>query len=258
MRLANDSGVRHALPPMGEGHFAPALLPPLGPPLEPEEFVARLRTIGSKYHDRHRFHERMNAGSLSRQDLKTWAVNRYYYQRSIPLKDAAILSNCPDREVRRRWIKRIFDHDGAREEEGGIGAWLRLCLAVGATKDEVESEELVVAGVRFAVDAYLTLARTRPWIEAVASSLTELFAPALMARRIEAFEKHYAWVDGEGLAYFRSRVALAKADADYALPLVVHRARTREQQEACVAALATKADILWAQLDAIDLACRGA
>jgi pyrroloquinoline-quinone synthase len=228
-------------------------------PLSPEDFVAALRQVGThRYHDRHRFHERMNAGSLSRQDLKTWAVNRYYYQRSIPLKDAAILSNCPEREVRRRWIKRILDHDGREAGEGGIEAWLRLCHAVGATREEVESERLVVSGVRFAVDAYLTLARTRPWIEAVASSLTELFAPALMAKRISAFEHHYEWVDEEGLAYFRGRVSLAKADADYALPLVLERAQTREQQEACVAALRTKCEILWAQLDAIDLACTGA
>ena len=227
-------------------------------PLGPDAFVERLRSVGTRrYHDRHRFHERMNAGTLSRQDLKTWATNRYYYQRSIPLKDAAILSNCPDREVRRRWTKRIVDHDGAQAGEGGIEAWLRLCQAVGTTRDEVESEALVVPGVRFAVDAYLTLARTRPWIEAVASSLTELFAPTLMAQRIAAFEHHYEWVDEEGLAYFRSRVALAKADADYALPLVVERARTREAQERCIAALETKCDILWVQLDAIDLACTG-
>jgi pyrroloquinoline-quinone synthase len=225
--------------------------------LDAEEFVRRLRGIGTRYHDRHRFHERMNAGKLSRQDLKTWAVNRYYYQASIPRKDAAILANCPDRDVRRRWIKRILDHDGAQGVEGGIEAWLRLCDAVGATREEVRSENLVVPGVRFAVDAYLNLARTRPWIEAVASSLTELFAPALMARRIEAFERYYTWVDADGLAYFRSRVALARDDADYALPLVIERARTREQQDGCIAALATKADILWAQLDAIDLACSG-
>ncbi len=226
-------------------------------PLSPDDFPRNLREIGARYHDRHRFHERMNAGQLSKDDLKTWAINRYYYQRSIPLKDAAILSNCPDREVRRRWIKRIVDHDGTRGDEGGIEAWLRLCHAVGATREEVESERLVVPGVRFAVDAYLTLARTRPWIEAVASSLTELFAPTLMARRIEAFERHYRWVDEAGLAYFRSRVTLAKADADYALPLVLERAVTREQQDGCIAALALKADILWAQLDAIDLACKG-
>jgi pyrroloquinoline-quinone synthase len=228
-------------------------------PLEPSVFHESLCEVGTRrYHNLHPFHDRMNAGTLSRQDLKTWATNRYYYQRSIPLKDAAILSNCPDREVRRSWIKRIVDHDGSASSTGGIEAWLRLCHAVGATREEVESEKLVVPGVRFAVDAYLTLARTRPWLEAVASSLTELFAPTLMAKRIEAFEQHYPWVDPEGLAYFRSRVTLAKADSDYALSLVLGRCGSRAEQERCLAALETKCDILWAQLDAIDLACTGA
>ena len=233
-------------------------------PLEPSAFYESLCEVGKRrYHSLHPFHDRMNAGALSRRDLKTWATNRYYYQRSIPLKDAAILSNCPDREVRRNWIKRIVDHDGSASGvgepslEGGIEAWLRLCHAVGATRKDVESEKLVVPGVRFAVDAYLTLARTRPWIEAVASSLTELFAPSLMARRITAFEQHYPWVDPEGLAYFRSRVTLAKADSDYALSLVLERCTTRTEQDRCVAALETKCDILWVQLDAIDLACTG-
>ena len=227
-------------------------------PLQPPAFHASLCEVGQRrYHSLHRFHDRMNAGALSRQDLKTWATNRYYYQRCIPLKDAAILSNCPDRDVRRHWIKRIVDHDGSPAAAGGIEAWLRLCRAVGATREEVESEKLVVPGVRFAVDAYVTLARTRPWLEAVASSLTELFAPTLMAKRIAAFEQHYPWVDPEGLAYFRSRVTLAKADSDYALALVLERGTTRPEQERCIAALETKCDILWAQLDAIDLACAG-
>jgi len=228
-------------------------------PLDAPAFHESLCQVGQRrYHSLHRFHDRMNAGSLSRRDLKTWATNRYYYQRSIPLKDAAILSNCPDREVRRRWIKRIVDHDGDPFVAGGIEAWLRLCHAVGATREEVESEKLVVPGVRFAVDAYVTLARTRPWLEAVASSLTELFAPTLMAKRIAAFEQHYPWVDPEGLAYFRSRVTLAKTDSDYALALVLERCTTRVEQERCIAALETKCDILWAQLDAIDFACTGA
>jgi pyrroloquinoline-quinone synthase len=229
------------------------------PPLPPPTFHDSLCEVGQRrYHSLHRFHDRMNTGALSRQDLKTWATNRYYYQRSIPLKDAAILSNCPDREVRRHWIKRIIDHDGSSAAAGGIEAWLRLCHAVGATREEVESEKLVVPGVRFAVDAYMTLARTRPWLEAVASSLTELFAPTLMAKRIAAFEQYYPWVDPEGLAYFRSRVTLAKADSEYALALVLERCTTRTEQERCIAALETKCDILWAQLDAIDLACAGA
>jgi pyrroloquinoline-quinone synthase len=226
-------------------------------PLDGEAFLSRLRAVGTHYHDRHPLHERMNAGLLSREDLKTWAVNRYYYQRSIPLKDAAILSNMPDREVRRRWVQRIVDHDGDRPGTGGIEAWIRLCEAVGATREETESEKLVLPGVRFAVDAYLTLARTRPWIEAVASSLTELFAPALMAKRLAAFETHYKWVDPEGLAYFRSRLTQAKNDSDYALPLVLERATRRDQQEACIEALERKCDILWVQLEAIEAACRG-
>jgi pyrroloquinoline-quinone synthase len=232
--------------------------PPGPQPLDAEAFAARLRAVGSHYHDRHPFHERMNAGLLSREDLKTWAVNRYYYQRSIPLKDAAILSNIPERDVRRRWIQRIVDHDGdvSGTPAGGIEAWLRLCQAVGATRDETVSEKLVLPGVRFAVDAYLTLARTRPWIEAVASSLTELFAPALMGKRLAAFETHYKWVDAEGLAYFRSRLTQAKNDSDYALPLVMERAVTREQQEGCIEALERKCDILWVQLEAIEASCR--
>ena len=233
-----------------------ALMPPA--PLEKAEFFARLRAVGEQhYHDRHPFHARMNAGELSRDDVRLWAVNRYYYQRSIPLKDAAILSNCPDREVRRRWIERILDHDGRAAGEGGIEAWLRLCTAVGATREEADSERLVLPGVRFAVDAYVTLARARPWIEAIASSLTELFAPTLMSKRLAAFETHYTWVDREGLQYFRSRLTQAKADSDYALPLVLERAVTREQQEGCVGALERKCDILWEQLEAIDRACDG-
>jgi pyrroloquinoline-quinone synthase len=231
--------------------------PPVPQPLDAEAFATRLRAVGSHYHDRHPFHERMNAGTLSPEALKTWAVNRYYYQRSIPLKDAAILSNIPEREVRRRWVQRIVDHDGDRPGTGGIEAWLRLCQAVGATREETMSEKLVLPGVRFAVDAYLTLARTRPWIEAVASSLTELFAPALMGKRLAAFETHYKWVEPEGLAYFRARLTQAKNDSDYALPLVLERAVTREQQEGCIEALERKCDILWVQLEAIEAACRG-
>lgn len=233
----------------------------VGEPLDRDAFLARLRAVGpSRYHDRHPFHERMNAGLLSRQDLKTWAVNRYYYQRSIPLKDAAIMSNTPEREVRRRWIQRIVDHDGdvnVAGPSGGIEAWLRLCTAVGATREEVESETLVLPGVRFAVDAYLTIARTRPWLEAIASSLTELFAPALMGKRLAAFETHYPWVDSEGLAYFRARLTQAKNDSEYALALVLERAVTRDVQERCVEVLERKCDILWVQLEAIEAACKG-
>ena len=172
-----------------------------------DQFLSRLRAVGeSRYHDKHPFHRRMNAGQLSPEQVRGWVANRYYYQKNIPIKDAAIVSNCPVREVRRTWLHRISDHDGAREGQGGIEAWLRLGEATGLAAAELIDERHVLPGVRFAVDGYVTLARTRPWPVAVASSLTELFAPDLMAERIKAFEQYYRWVPDRGLEYFRSRV----------------------------------------------------
>ena len=159
----------------------------------------------------------MNDGDLSRRQLQGWVANRFYYQANIPRKDAAILANCPLPEVRRRWIQRILDHDGTADGEGGIEAWLRLGEAVGLTREEMQDERHVVPGVRFAVDAYVTFARTRPWAEAVASSLTELFAPDLMAERLAAFERRYPWIDRRGLAYFRARLTQAPRDSAHAL-----------------------------------------
>ncbi|MCI2421370.1 pyrroloquinoline-quinone synthase PqqC [Saccharopolyspora sp. K220] len=219
-----------------------------------EGFVAALRAHAQRYHDQHPFHVAMNAGLLSRRQIQGWVANRFYYQENIPRKDAAILANCPDREVRRRWIRRILDHDGAAGEEGGIEAWLRLAEAVGLTRDEVEDERHVVPGVRFAVDAYVNFARTRPWVEAVASSLTELFAPDLMAERLAAFERCYPWIDGAGLAYFRARLHQAPRDSEHALQVVTEHCRTAEQQQRAVAALSFKCDVLWSILDAIDRA----
>jgi pyrroloquinoline-quinone synthase len=167
----------------------------------------------------------MNEGRLDRREIRCWVANRFAYQAAIPRKDAAILANCPDREVRRRWIRRIHDHDGTADgeggiEAGGIEAWLRLGEAVGLRREEMEDQRHVVPGVRFAVDAYVTFARTRPWVEAVASSLTELFAPDLMAERLAAFERHYTWIDPRGLAYFRARLTQAPRDAEHALEVV--------------------------------------
>src|SRR3954462_14750657 len=156
-----------------------------------EDFIGALRAQSQRYHSRHPFHVMMNEGRLSRRQIQGWVANRFAYQAAIPRKDAAILANCPDRDVRRRWIRRIHDHDGTADGEGGIEAWLRLGEAVGLTREEVADERHVVPGVRFAVDAYLTFARTRPWVEAVASSLTELFAPDLMADRLAAFRRPY-------------------------------------------------------------------
>jgi pyrroloquinoline-quinone synthase len=217
-----------------------------------DSFVSALQAHSQRYHDSHPFHRAMNAGTLNRAQIQGWVANRYCYQEAIPRKDAAILSNCPDREVRRRWIRRITDHDGSGNEAGGIEAWLRLGEAVGLGREGVASQRQVVPGVRFAVDAYVTFARTRPWVEAVASSLTELFAPDLMAERLAAFERYYPWIDPAGLAYFRSRLTQAPRDSEHALEVVTEYCRTPEQQAAAVAALSFKCDVLWAIMDAID------
>jgi pyrroloquinoline-quinone synthase len=218
----------------------------------PDEFIAELRAQGTRYHNLHPFHQRMDSGELTREELRRWVTNRFYYQKCIPLKDAAILSNCPEVAVRREWIQRILDHDGTAEGTGGIESWLRLGEALGVSRRELESERGVLPGVRFAVDAYVNFARQKPWIEAVASSLTELFGPAAIRVRLDALERHYPWIDPAGLEYFRARLVQAPRDADYALELTVQRCRTREQQGAAVAALRFKTEVLWAQLDAIE------
>jgi pyrroloquinoline-quinone synthase len=194
----------------------------------------------------------MDAGELTRDELQRWVANRFYYQKCIPLKDAAILANCPEVAVRRQWIQRIVDHDGTEEGTGGTESWLRLGESLGVARDELLSERGVLPGVRYAVDAYVNFARTKPWIEAVASSLTELFGPSAMKVRLEAIERHYPWIDPAGLEYFRTRLVQAPRDAGYALDLTVERCTTPALQDAAVAALRFKTEVLWAQLDAID------
>ena len=226
-------------------------------PLDREAFVARLREEGEKrYHDHHDFHIRMHAGKLSRRQLQAWVENRYYYQTRIPIKDAIILSKSEDSAFRRLWMHRISDHDGKEEGQGGIAQWIRLAKGVGLDVEEVKSLRHVLPGVRFACDAYVTLVRERPLVEAVASSLTEFFAPDIMAKRIAAWEQHYAWIDGETLAYFRGRVTRAREDSREAIDYVLAQATTREAQEKCVDALIKKTEILWALLDAVDRAHR--
>jgi pyrroloquinoline-quinone synthase len=217
-----------------------------------EEFIARLRAQGARYHDQHPFHRRMDAGALTRDELRRWVANRFYYQECIPRKDAAILANCPEIDVRRAWVQRIIDHDGTAAGEGGIEAWLRLGEALGVARAELLSERQVLPAVRYAVDAYVDFARRKPWIESVASSLTELFGPAAIRVRLEALERHYPWIDPAGLEYFRARLVQAPRDAQYALDVCVERCRTRPQQDAAVAALRFKTEVLWAQLDAIE------
>ena len=224
-------------------------------PWSREEFIARLREEGARrYHDHHPFHVAMHAGTLSREQLRAWVQNRYYYQTRIPIKDAIILSKSEDPAFRRAWIRRITDHDGPRDGEGGLELWLRLAEGVGLDRAEVQSCPSVLPGVRFACDAYVTLVRERSLVDAVASSLTEFFAPDLMSKRIEAWEQHYPWVDRDALAYFRSRVPRARQDSAEAVEFVVQHAVGRELQERCVQALVDKTQILWHLLDCVALA----
>jgi pyrroloquinoline-quinone synthase len=228
-------------------------------PWSANEFIARLRAEGvRRYHDQHPFHQRMHAGALSRQELQTWTLNRYYYQTRIPIKDAVIVSNSEDPTFRRAWIRRIHDHDGESPEDGGLALWLRLAEAVGLERDEVASCRRVLPGVRFACDAYVTLCRESPLVVAVASSLTEMFAPDLMSKRIAAWEQHYPWVGAEALAYFRGRVPRARRDGEEGLAFVVANATSRPLQEMCVAALVRKTEILWHLVDCVQAASAGA
>jgi len=187
--------------------------------------------------------------------VQAWVSNRYYYQKQIPVKDAAILANLPSAAHRRVWIARITDHDGTGDgERGGTAAWLALARAVGLDESHVLSERAVAPGTRLAVDAYVTFARTKPWVEAVASSLTELFGPPVMERRAAAIVERYPWVDPAGLEYFRRRIPLAKRDAQSALTWVLEQAVTPEIAQRCVEALEFKCNVLWAILDATALA----
>jgi pyrroloquinoline-quinone synthase len=224
-------------------------------PWNNETFVARLREVGvNRYHNKHPFQLAMNAGELQPEAIRGWVANRFYYQRNIPIKDAAILSNCPLREVRRTWLHRIGDHDGVREGEGGIESWLRLGEACGLKREEILDERHVLPGVRFAVDAYVHFARTKPWPVAIASSLTELFAPDIMAERLKAFPIYYPWVPAWGFDYFKSRVTQAGLDSQEGLQLTLTHCNTRELQEQAVKALSFKCDVLWTMLDAIQAA----
>jgi pyrroloquinoline-quinone synthase len=224
-------------------------------PLVREEFIEWLRREGaSRYHDAHPVHVRMHAGTLSQRELQSWVQNRFYYQTRIPIKDAIILSKSESSAFRRTWIRRIQDHDGEREGEGGLELWLRLAEGVGLERELVASCREVLPGVRFACDAYVELVRQRSLVEAVASSLTEFFAPDLMSRRILAWEQHYPWVKKDTLDYFRSRVPRARRDSAEAIDYVVAHATNYELQERCVAALIKKTEILWHLLDCVQAA----
>lgn len=219
--------------------------------LSPEELRAKLRAVGEeRYHHRHPFHLRMHEGKLTRGQLQAWALNRYYYQSRIPIKDAIILSRSESAEFRRGWRKRVMDHDGDVTPEGGIQRWLKLAEATGLEASFVEDGREVLPATRYAVNEYLNLVRTRSVLEAVASSLTELFSRDLISLRMEKLREHYPWLLG-GLDYFEARLTQAPEDADFALRYVFEQATNRGQQELAVQALRDKCDILWAQLDAL-------
>jgi len=214
--------------------------------------VARLRAEGEKrYHDRHPFHVAMHEGALTKRQIQAWVENRYAYQARIPRKDALVLAKAEDPAFRRTWIRRVVDHDGEREGEGGLAMWERLAEGVGLDVRRVVAQADVLPGVRFACDAYLTLVEKSPLVVAVASSLTEFFSPDIMSRRILAWETHYPWVSPSVLEYFRARVPRAARDSREAIDYVTAHATTPALEDACVAALIEKCSILWALLDAV-------
>ena len=222
-----------------------------------DQFEARLRERGKSYHIHHPFNVMLNTGKATPEQVRGWVANRYCYQVAIPVKDAAVMANCPDRDVRRGWVQRILDHDGFEiggvKDAGGIEAWLRLAEAVGLTREEVQDQRQVIPALRFAVDAYVNFARRAPWQEAVCSSLTELFAPEIHKQRLATWPEHYRWIEPEGLAYFRNRVSQARRDVEQGLEITLSHFTTRALQERALDVLQFKLDILWAMNDAMAL-----
>jgi pyrroloquinoline-quinone synthase len=218
-----------------------------------QQFEQQLREKGRAYHIHHPFNVMLNSGAASPQQIRGWVANRFYYQINIPIKDAAILANCPDRAVRRSWVQRILDHDGHGDDPGGIDSWLMLAEAVGLSRAQVESLADVVPGVRFAVDAYVDFARRAPWQEAVCASLTELFAPEIHKQRLANWPEHYPWIDLAGLRYFQSRVSLARRDVEFGLAFTLDYFVSRAAQERALQILQFKLDVLWQMNDAMQL-----
>jgi pyrroloquinoline-quinone synthase len=219
--------------------------------LAPDEFIAKFHAIGAeRYHHKHPFHQLMHEGKLTRGQLQAWAVNRYAYQSRIPIKDATILARSEDADFRRAWRKRILDHDGDGTKPGGIEKWLRLVEATGLNRELAIRGDGILPATRYAVDAYVEFVRTRTFLEAVASSLTELFSTTLITLRMDRLRQHYPWLSS-GLDYFQSRISQAPEDANFALAWVVQHAKTPEEQQLALGALRAKCDILWAMLDAL-------
>ena len=220
-----------------------------------EEFEEKLREKGRGYHIYHPFHVMMYEGKLTKEQLQSWVLNRFYYQIGIPQKDAAILSNCPDVEVRKQWIVHITDHDGVDDAVGGIEAWIKLGEAVGLTREDVTSLKHVSPGVRFAVDAYINFAKQRPWQESVCSSLTELFAPHIHQQRISSWPEVYPWINESGLSYFKKRLTEARRDVEQGLSVTLdYFSQSRAMQERALDILQFKLNVLWVIADSIMLA----
>ena len=219
-----------------------------------DEFEQQLRSREKYYHINHDFHILMNEGGLDKEAVKGWVANRFYYQTTIPIKDAAIMSNCTDRDARRQWVQRIIDHDGIEGEDGGIEAWLQLAEAVGLSREETLSYEHVLPGVKFAIDAYLNFAKNASWEEAASSSLTELFAPKIHQKRLDNWPDLYPWIDKKGYQYFRKRLTEARRDVQHGLDITLDYYKTREEQEYALTVLQFKLDILWTMLDCMWMA----
>jgi pyrroloquinoline-quinone synthase len=218
------------------------------------EFADQLRAKERFYHIHHPFHRAMNGPGISKEAVQGWVANRFYYQQAIPLKDAAVLASCRDRDARRLWIQRILDHDGAAGDEGGIEAWLQLASAVGLSRAEVTSGELVLPGVRFAVDAYVNFARSASFEEAACSSLTELFAPTIHQKRLDNWPDIYPWIEAQGYRYFRQRLSEARRDVEHGLTVTLEHFRSRADQEYALNILQFKLNVLWTMLDAMWMA----
>jgi coenzyme PQQ biosynthesis protein C len=220
--------------------------------LSSAEFESALRELGaSRYHNLHPFHRMLHKGQCSKGQVQAWALNRYYYQASIPIKDASLIARCDDPAIRREWRARLVDHDGDGENDGGIERWLKLTDGLGLDRDYVISLQGLLPATRFAVDAYIHFVREKSLLEAIASSLTELFSPAIIAERMAGMLAHYDFVSRETLAYFDKRPPEAERDSNFALAYVKTHARTPAAQEAALAALRFKCDVLWAMLDAL-------
>lgn len=222
--------------------------------LSTEEFKQAIEAKGQYYHIYHPYHVMMHEGKATQKQIQAWVANRYYYQINIPLKDAAIMANCPDQAFRQEWIQRMLDQDGTPDNGGGREAWLCLAEAVGLTREQVISEELVLPSVRFAVDAYVNFARRTTWREAASSSLTELFAPKIHQSRLESWPKHYPWIDTKGYEYFRSRLSQARRDVAHGMSITLESFKTEESQQRMLEVLQFKLDILWTILDGLTLA----